>query len=166
MMYVYIFIGILAIIALSWLLIGLSLPRDRIVSRTVFIKAPIEKVWNTVTDVSGQIFWRSDLKRVEIKASEAGQDVWVEVPNTGKPITLKALKTRHQALFQVEILPNAYFKGYWEGEFIKNQSGTTLRIKETSRVDNPLFRPLVSLFFDPDKMVDRYQGDLKRHLGC
>lgn len=166
MMYAYIVFGLIAIIMIGWVLVSVSLPKDRVVSRTVFIKAPVDKVWEAVTNVSGQIFWRSDLKKVEIKAPEEGRDVWVEVMSSGKSVTLKTISSKYPSLFHVEIVPSRFFKGYWEGEFIKNQSGTTVRIKETSRVDNPLYRPLALLFFNCEAMVDRYQKDLKNHLGC
>lgn len=165
MIILYIIIGILAFLLILWIVLGVTLPKDMVITRTVFVKAPIEKTWETITDLTRQTQWRSDLQKLEIKDSIEGLDVWTEMLKSGEELQLKTLVSKPLNTLQIELSPNAFFKGYWEGQFIKNQSGTTLRVKETSRVSNPLYRPWVKLFQNFDDLVERYHDDLKRHFG-
>lgn len=147
-----------------WWLVGVMMPRDVEVTRKIFIKAPIEQVWAAMTDATGQIFWRSDLQRVEIKPAEEGKDIWVEVSNSGKRVMFKTLYLQEPLRFQLELTLSASMCAYREGELVKNQSGTNLRIKEVNRVSNPLYRPLLRWRFNLDALLDQYQDDLKRYL--
>ncbi|MGV6808977.1 MAG: SRPBCC family protein [bacterium] len=165
MIYVYSVLGVLGGLFVLWWLVGVMMPRDVEVTRKIFIKAPIEQVWSAMTDATGQIFWRSDLQRVEIKPAEEGGDVWVEVSNVGKRVVFKTLYLKAPLKFQLELHLGSSMTAYREGELVKNQSGTNLRIKEVNRVSNPLYRPLVRWKFNLDKVLDQYQQDLKRYLG-
>jgi len=147
-----------------WWLVGVMMPRDVEVTRKIFIKAPIEQVWAAMTDATGQIFWRSDLQRVEIKPAEEGKDIWVEVSNSGKRVMFKTLYLQEPLRFQLELTLSSSMCAYREGELVKNQSGTNLRIKEVNRVSNPLYRPLLRWRFNLDALLDQYQDDLKRYL--
>ncbi|HHC73787.1 MAG TPA: SRPBCC family protein [Thiothrix sp.] len=165
MIYVYSVLVILGGLFVLWWLIGVMMPRDVEVTRKIFIKAPIEDVWAAMTDATGQISWRSDLQRVEIKSTEEGGDVWVEVSKVGKRVMFKTLYLKAPLAFQLELRLGSFMTAYREGELVKNQSGTNLRIKEVNRVSNPLYRPLVRWKFNLDKVLDQYQHDLKRYLG-
>ena len=59
MIIVFVFLGLLAV----W---GATLPTTEILSRTIQIDAPVEKVWGTMSDWEGQVTWRNDVKSVEI----------------------------------------------------------------------------------------------------
>jgi hypothetical protein len=157
-------LGALGGLFIIWWLVGVMMPRDVEVTRKIFIKAPIEQVWAAMTDATGQIFWRSDLQRVEIKPAEEGKDVWVEVSNSGKRVMFKTLYLKEPLRFQLELTSGAAMSAYREGELVKNQSGTNLRIKEVNRVSNPLYRPLLRWRFNLDALLDQYQNDLKQYL--
>jgi hypothetical protein len=165
MIILYIIIGLVAFSLIMWVALGVTLPKDMVITRTVFVKAPIEQTWETITDLTRQTQWRSDLQKLEIKDSIEGLDVWTEILKSGEVLQLKTLISKPLNTLQLELRPNSVFKGFWEGQFIKNQSGTTLRIKETSRVANPLYRPYIKLFQNFDHLVERYHDDLKRHFG-
>src|SRR4051794_11118454 len=74
-----------ALAALVWL-VGLALPQKHVVTRRLAVSRPPDEVWALVSDLGGQITWRSAVKGVSKTVdAEAGVDpgavgeVWREV---------------------------------------------------------------------------------------
>ena len=56
----------LAIVVLGYV-IGLFLPAERTLPRVQLIDAPVERVYETITDVEGQPNWRSDIRGLTVE---------------------------------------------------------------------------------------------------
>ena len=60
------------------LLLGMRLPREHTVVRTMMLGAPRQAVWQAITDFSKQPEWRANLKSVERLPDRDGLPVWRE----------------------------------------------------------------------------------------
>ena len=137
--------------------------KDALVSRNIFIKASVDKVWNAITDTIRQIEWRQDLQKVEIKG-DAQSEIWVEIFQNGEKITKRMIKSTKHKLLEVEIIPESGYAGHIKIELTPSQAGTTLRITEHAIVTNPLKRPLTNIAKKLEKRLDAYQDNLKQLL--
>ena len=156
-------VGSLLLLSALFLIIAFSMKKDAHISRNIFIKAPIAKVWATVTDTLQQIKWRKDLQRVEIRDDAQG-GVWVEIFKNGEQIPKRLLKSTQHKLLEIEIIPERGYAGHIKIEFTPSQAGTTLRITEHGIVTNPLKRPFANISKKLEKRLDAYQDNLKRLL--
>jgi len=140
------------------------MPKEHKISRNVFIKAPLDDVWNTVTNVVRQIEWRTDLQKIELKDSVDDYLIWTEIPKEGNSVTQQMLALQEHKLFEKEIIPTSMYVGHSLIEFSSSQAGTTLRITESLGVDNPLKRPLAKISKKLEAGANQYQEDLKKYL--
>ena len=152
----------LLLLLIIFLSIAFSMKKDVLISRNIFIKASVDKVWNTVTNLIRQIEWRQDLQKVEIKDDDQSE-VWVEIFQNGDQISKRVVKSSKYKIFEVEILPKGGYSGNIKIEFTPSQAGTTLRITEYIIITNPLRRPFTNLK-KLEKRLDAYQNNLKQLL--
>ena len=155
---------VIAAIAGVAYLVGLFMSGEHVARRSIIIDAPIEKVWNAVTDIENQAAWRGDLKEVKIiEKSEKGL-VWIEYPKKGRPITFREKAKKPYSRYEIEILPGGSFSGYWIGEFSEVDNGVKLEFTEVGKIHNLIFRVPAYFFFDLEKTIKEYQENLKNHL--
>lgn len=160
----YIIGGIFALAFLIFFVIGLSMKKEHKISRNIFIKSPLEKVWDTVTDTVRQIEWRSDLQKIELKESADGHLVWAEIPKAGAGTTQRVIRSQENKIFETETLLTSIYTGHSTAEFSRSQAGTTLRITASIRVDSPLKRPFSKMADKLESGTNLYQDDLKKYL--
>lgn len=147
-----------------FLIIALSMKKEYKISRNVFIKAPLGEVWNAVTDVVRQIEWRSNLQKIELKDSIEDCMVWAEISKTGAVNVQRVLSSQDNKRYEKELLPTSMYSGHSVIEFSPSQAGTTLRITESLRVENPLKRPFAKIANTLETHANQYQADLKAYL--
>ena len=160
----YTLVLLLLLVIVLFLITGLSMKKEHRISRNIFIKAPLDQVWNAVTDVVRQIEWRTDLQKIELKESTDGCMVWAEISKTGSVSTQRVLNSQENKLFETETLPTSIYSGHSITEFSPSQAGTTLRITESLRVENPLKRPFARTIKKLELSANQYQEDLKHYL--
>ena len=160
----YTLVLLLLLAIVLFLIIGISMKKEHRISRNVFIKAPLDQVWNAVTDIVRQIEWRTDLQKIELKESTDGCMVWAEISKSGSVSTQRVLNAQENKLFETEILPTSIYSGYSITEFSPSQAGTTLRITESLCVENPLKRPFARIVKKLELRANQYQKDLKHYL--
>lgn len=156
-MMLYLFGG-LAVLVLVVLIVGYSLPAQRVFEKQAVINADVATVFQCVTDVARQPEWRSDVKEIVVHSDTS----WTEVPVKGSPITFSIQKRIDNQVFQIEIVPPTAFKGLWEGSFAPTANGgTTVTFREVVEIQHPIFRVLSALFFDLNATMDKYISDLR-----
>src|ERR1022692_1511920 len=76
--------------------VGMMLPQNHSVSRTLRRKQPPEAVWKTITDYAAMPQWRSELKKIERMPDANGHEVWKEYNSAGEmPLeTIEAVAPR------------------------------------------------------------------------
>lgn len=123
---------------------------------TVHFSCPVERVWQTVTDLS-HTAWRSDLKRVEV-LDEAH---FVEHTKSGYAtnFTVTACEPFRRWAFTME---NGNLSGSWEGIFEMAEEGTRLHCAETVNAKRWWMRPFVPGYLRRQQRL--YLDDLRREL--
>jgi hypothetical protein len=142
--------------------VGLLLPKQREFVKEADIKSSPESVFQLVSDVERQVYWRNDLREIKV----IDQDTWTEIPKRGTPITFRIRQKIENKLFHIEIIEPKKFNGFWVGAFEKSPVGTKVVFKEVIIMENPFLRVLSSIFFDLDKSMEAYMNNLKIKLGA
>jgi uncharacterized protein YndB with AHSA1/START domain len=146
--------------------IGCLLPKQRKAEKVVEFGASPEHVWEIITDMGRQAEWRPSVKRVEIQSDGERLASWVEYPKSGSPIYFKATIWRKPSRLEFAFTDRKVFNGYWVGEFQSlPDRGTRLAITETAEITQPNMRVLSFLFFDMDRSIEDYLGEVKNRLG-
>ena len=123
---------------------------------TVHFSCPVERVWQTVTDLSNTA-WRSDLKRVEVLDDAH----FVEHTKSGYAtnFTVTACEPLHRWAF---IMENGNMSGSWEGIFEAGEDSTRLHCTETVNAKRWWMRPFVPGYLRRQQRL--YLDDLRREL--
>ena len=123
---------------------------------TVHFSCPVERVWQTVTDLSNTA-WRSDLKRVEV----LDESRFVEHTKSGYAtnFTVTACEPLRRWAFTME---NGNMSGSWEGIFEIAEDGIRLHCTETVNAKRWWMRPFVPGYLRRQQRL--YLDDLRREL--
>ena len=119
---------------------------------------PIEKVWNTVTDLDSYE-WRSDIERIKILDGCR----FIEYSKNGIPTIFKITRKEKHKLWRFE-LENKNIKGVWIGRFLSHGGNTTLDFTESVTAKKLYMKPIVGGYLR--KQQRQYFMDLKKELGC
>lgn len=125
-------------------------------SATVHFSCPVERVWQTVTDLA-HTSWRSDLAQVEI----LDEVHFVEHTKRGcaTNFTVTAWEPLCRWAFTME---NGNMSGAWEGIFEAAAGGTQLTCTETVNAKRWWMRPFVPSYLKRQQRL--YLDDLRREL--
>jgi len=123
---------------------------------TVHFPCPVERVWQTVTDLSHTV-WRSDLARVDV----LDETHFVEHTQSGYAthFTVTACEPFRYWAFTME---NSNMSGFWEGIFEAAEGGTRLQCTETVTGKRWWMRPFVPGYLR--RQQKRYLDDLRKEL--
>jgi hypothetical protein len=149
---------------LIFLLVGILTQEKQSLSRNIFIKAPLDDVWEVVTDIVRHIKWRDNLQKIEIKDNNEEQMVWVEIPKQGEPSTYKVVNLKVNTLFEADIVPTSIYSGSIKVDFTSSRAGVTLRITETIAVKRILRRPFSKMWQKLEVHANQYQDNLKDYF--
>ena len=134
---------------------GSTLPTTKSLKKTVQINAPVEMVWEMMSDWKGQIKWRSEVDSVEI----LGEKTFKEFPANGPAVEFEIIRLEKNSV--IELKMSGPFKGDYLAEFSENNETTTIHISETIIQESVVGRILSTLFFDLDEFVAVYFEQLK-----
>ena len=123
---------------------------------TVHFSCPVERVWQTVTDLSNTA-WRNDLKRVEV----LDESHFVEHTKSGYAtnFTVTACEPLRRWAFTME---NGNMSGSWEGVFESAEDGAQLHCTETVNAKHWWMHPVVSSYLKRQQRL--YLDDLRKEL--
>ncbi|MGB0845299.1 MAG: SRPBCC family protein [Thiolinea sp.] len=159
MLWVSIGTGILLI--LFPMLIGMMVSPLQQATRVELVKAPLDKVWEAVSELSRQTEWRTDLKSVQLKDDDDGMR-WIENPARGSKITLRKLKEIEKKEIVVQMEKGSRVIGTRQAMLSAVPGGTRITFTETSEIKNPLSRLFAHLGGKLDKRLNHYIAQLKR----
>jgi uncharacterized protein YndB with AHSA1/START domain len=146
------------------MLIGATLPRTHVASRTLRVRRSPEEIWTLITDVDRFTSWRPDLKRVERLPDRNGHAAWVEHTSSGAiPLeTIEAVPPERLVL--VIAAPTLPFGGTWTYAVERVADGSALKITEDGYVSNPLFRFVSRVVIGHHRMIDAYLTNVARRF--
>lgn len=159
-----ILVAVLLLPFLIFLLVGILTQEEQSLSRNVFIKAPLDEVWELVTDIVRHIEWRDNLQKIEIKDNNEEQMVWVEIPKQGDPSSYKVINSKANTLFEAKMIPTSIYSGSMKIDFTSSRAGVTLRITETIAVKRVLRRPFSKMWQRLESHANQYQHNLKQYF--
>lgn len=122
----------------------------------VTLAAPIEKVWETVTNLDAYA-WRSDLREVRV----ISQTQFIEYSKDGFATTFTVTCTEPYRRWEFD-LENKNMKGHWVGLFQPNGAQTEITFTEDVTAKKVLMKPFVKPFLK--KQQAQYVADLKKAL--
>lgn len=119
---------------------------------------PVEKVWNTITNLS-QYKWRSDIEKIQV----IDEETFIEVLKEGIKTKFTVVNKKEYELWEFT-LDNKNIKGRWTGKFYRHGEKTTLDFTEEVHAKKIFMAPFVGRYLR--KQQRQYFVDLKRELGC
>ena len=124
---------------------------------TAELACPVERVWETVTDLSRQS-WRRDVERVE----RTGERSFVEYTGDGfaTAFTVTRLEPPHHWAFELE---NETVKGRWTGAFLPVPDGCSVTFTEDVTPKKAWMCPFAEMYLK--RQQRRYLEDLRKALG-
>lgn len=156
------FLLVLGLVLLIFI-IGLLLPKERVVSRQTIYDAPAHVVFNIVTD---NINWkyRSDLSDLKIISTEGNKQVWDEYTKDGQVIRFTTLEFNPYKLYSFK-MEGKLFYGYWVSNYEETKNGKTIyTATENISMKNPFTRVLSYIFFDVEKYMEKQQEDVRKKI--
>ena len=155
MKYFLIGLTIFIAVAIFVFLWGRTIPSQHEVMVEEKINAPIDTVWNIMTDWKNQTLWRSEVGKIDIISPTK----FIEHPKQGPAITFEVLKLQRPHSFELSM------SGSIQGSYIATLSfseGMTTVIAKETVINNSVINRLVSkLFFDLEKFAKTYLLQLK-----
>ncbi len=144
-------------------LIGLLLPKERVVSRQSYFDASPEIVYKVVTN-NEDYAYRTDVHEIRILEIDVDFEVWEEVAYNGTVIKFRTKEKTPHSFYSFD-LESELFSGFWTAEFHETENGGTHFIAtEHIRIKNPYLKVFSYLFFNIGRFMETYQNDLKAKL--
>ena len=149
----FIIIGIVAAVIALVVVIGAMLPKHHIVTRSAFIKASPEQVFQLI---SGPPDWRTDLKTYSV-IEEGGKHIVRETDKHGQTVTYERIEYRQPTLLKTVIAdPNLPFGGGWTWNVQPQNDGCLVTIIEDGEIYNPVFRFVSRFLIGYTRTIDDY----------
>lgn len=159
-MLLWILVGIVVLLILVPFLIGLLLSPYQRATRVELVKAPINDTWGTLSDLSRQTEWRSDLKSVQLKDDDEGMR-WIESLAQGGKITARKQKEVLNKELVVQLSKGAQVIGTREAVLSAVPGGTRITFTETAVTKNPWQRLTMHMGSKVDKHLQTYIEQFK-----
>jgi hypothetical protein len=160
---IYIWLGLGAIIVavLVFLLAGFAISPYQQVTRVELIKAPINEVWETLSNLPTQTYWRQDIKNIQMLDDDAGLR-WVEHPTNGSAsTTVRKIKEKAPQVLLLE-MDNSNGKGSREARLSQVPGGTRITFTERCETQSPFKRLQARRSGGLDKKLDKFIQELKQ----
>lgn len=158
---VYILAGIV-IVVLIFFIVGLLLPQKRTKTKKTVLNAPIEKVYNTVTN-NRDWKYRTSLDDLKIIETNGDFEIWEEI-SRGITIQFKTTEKRPFTFYSFE-MDSKIFQGNFFAEFETFENDKTcFTATETIEYKNLLLRVIGYILMDLEKLMEIYQNELRNEL--
>ena len=162
MIALYITGSIAGIIVLIFI-IGLLLPKERIVTRQSVYSVRPEILYSIVTN-NEDWKYRTSLENLVIIERNGEFEVWDEITDNGVVIRFTTKEKIPHSFYSFK-MDSKMFSGYWTALFEPVNNGETLfSATEYISIKSPFVKTLSYLFFDIGKLMDSYQNDLRNKI--
>lgn len=160
-------LGVLAGIVLLVTLIGLMLPADHVVSRTLQLRRQPPEVWKVIRDFEMMGSWHPDLTAVRRLPDRNGHEVWEETYGRNMVIPLETVLEDPQRRLVRRIADDGLaFGGEWVYVITPaTNGGCQLTLTERGTVRNPVFRFLSRFIIGHESTIETYLKALAEHFG-
>ena len=158
---VYILLGIVFFLLVIFI-IGLFLPKIRILKKETIYNAPLETVYNTV--INNQDWkYRKSLDDLKIIETNGDIEIWEETSG-GIVIQFKTKKKNPSTFYSFE-MDNKLFNGDWHAELESVEIGKTRFVAtESIKYKNPFIRTIGYVLMNLDKYMETYQNELRNKV--
>ena len=123
---------------------------------TVTLAYPVERVWDTVTNLH-DIRWRSDLQAIKV----IDESNFIEVTTQGVETHFRVIHVDQYKSWEFDI-ENDAIQGHWTGVFSQHGMMTNLEFTEDIIAKRFIIKPFV--YFYLHRQQRRYIRDLKNKL--
>lgn len=153
---------VLSSLLLLVLIIGTLMPRTRTETKQCILNAPIDIVFDIVTN-NREWHYRNSLDDLKIISTEGDIEKWEETAN-GVTIRFKTLEKRPYSLYSFE-MDCKIFTGEWQATFEPIEGGKTL-FSATEKIEykNLFYRLVGYAFMDLNKFMTTYQEELTARI--
>ena len=121
------------------------------------INSDINRVWETILNVSKYSIWRSDLDKIEL----INDKQFVEYTNNGYKTYFTVTDIDPYKRWEFDI-QNRNMKGHWVGIFTLKSGKTLVSFTESITVNKIIMKPFVRLYLK--KQQKQFIKDLKKIL--
>ncbi|MEE9142644.1 MAG: SRPBCC family protein [Gammaproteobacteria bacterium] len=145
---------------------GMFLPERHAATVIEEFDAPVDEVWELISEPEARVPWYGYLSRVERLPGAPGQSLrWKEFYVDGQSMVFELTEDepyRQKIRIAQENLP---FGGTWAIDLDPAGTGSRLTITEDGEIYNPFFRFVFRYFVGYDKTIREYMADLSEQLG-
>ena len=142
-------------------LIGSTLPKAHVASRSILLHRTPQDVYEVVRDFSSAPEWRADVKRIEVETPvyfrEEGKHGTVNYELV-EDVPAQRMVTRIRDT-------DLGYSGQWTYSFTPENGGTRVTIREDGEVSNVLFRFMSHYIFGQTSTIDSYLTSLAKNFG-
>ncbi len=156
----WIVLGVLLALVVVVVVIGFALSPRQQVTRVELIKAPLADVWEALSNLPAQAYWRSDIKNVQMLDDDHGLR-WVEHPEHGRPLTIRKSKEKPNQELLLE-LSNSAGQGSRHARLSGVPGGTRITFTEVLTTSSPLKRIKARMRGGLDRKLDGFIQQLKQ----
>lgn len=151
-----------ALLGLSLLAIGWTLPVGHRASRSVTVQAPPDTVFQTISEFARLAEWRSDVSRVEVEGAPGpGQRIREFGSNGEIPYVVEEFDPPRRLRTRIGGTGMA-FGGTWTFELAAAPGGgTTIGVTEDGEIYNAFFRVMARFVFGYESTIDAYLRNLQ-----
>ena len=165
---IWVVVAIAAVVGMSVLVVvvGSLLPKAHAVSRMAHFNRTQAEIWEAVSDIAGQVSWRTDLRRVERLPDRNGRQVWQETDSRGQTLTMETVESQAPRRLVRRIADEGLaFDGSWTIEVAEYGEVTSLTVTEDGEIYNPVFRFVSRFITGQTATIDQYLRALGKKLG-
>lgn len=167
-MLIFIVVGIVAgLLLLAGIIavIGSTLPKAHVASRSILLHRTPQAVYTVVRDFDSAPKWRSDVKRIEVDA-QPGKPVYFREDGKNGTINYELVEDVPPQRMVTRIRDTDLgFSGQWTYSFAPENGGTRVTIREDGEVSNVIFRFMSRYVFGQTATIDSYLTSLAKHFG-
>ena len=158
-------IGALVLLGGVVALIGSTLPKSHVASRSILLHRAPSDVYAVVRDFAAAPKWRSEVKQMDVEATNSGKVYFREVGKHGtvnyelvEDVPAERMVTRIRDT-------DLGYSGQWTYTFAAENGGTRVTIREDGEVSNVIFRFMSRYVFGQTATIDSYLTALAKHFG-
>ena len=161
MRWIFIILGVLALLVALVCVVGALLPRHHTATRSARFNAKPEAVWAVISDPEHFKDWRTELKDVHVIDDKS----WREVDSHGQAITFEAVERIPPRRIVTRIADKTLpFGGTWTQEIAPDGEGSRLTVTEDGEIYNVVFRFVARFILGYTGSIDAYLRNLGRRL--
>ena len=146
-------------------LIGSSLPKSHVASRSILLHRSPQEVYAVARNFEAAPKWRADVKRIDVDVRAGGPVHFREEGKHGT-VNYALVEDVPASRMVTKILDTDLgYSGQWTYMFVPEDGGTRVTIREDGEVSNVIFRFMSRYVFGQTSTMDSYLNSLAKHFG-